>query len=53
MRRDFTYIDDLVESIVRLLPKVAVPNPDWNGLTPDPHPVLHRIEYIISETTVP
>lgn len=36
MRRDFTYVDDLVESIVRLLPKVAKPNKDWNGLEPDP-----------------
>lgn len=36
MRRDFTYIDDLIESIVRLLPKEAVPNKDWDGLKPDP-----------------
>ncbi len=36
MRRDFTYVDDLVESIFRLVPKIAKPNRDWNGLTPDP-----------------
>ncbi len=36
MKRDFTYIDDLVESIVRLMPKVAAPNKDWSGLNPDP-----------------
>jgi len=36
MRRDFTYIDDIVEGISRLLPKVATGNKDWNGMNPDP-----------------
>jgi UDP-glucuronate 4-epimerase len=36
MRRDFTYVDDLVESIVRLIPKPALPDVTWNGLTPNP-----------------
>lgn len=36
MRRDFTYVDDLVESVSRLVPKIATPNIDWKGLTPDP-----------------
>ena len=36
MRRDFTYVDDLVESVARLIPKIAQPNKNWNGLTPDP-----------------
>jgi UDP-glucuronate 4-epimerase len=36
MRRDFTYVDDLVESITRLIPKIATPNKNWNGLHPDP-----------------
>ncbi len=34
-RRDFTYIDDIVEGIIRTLDKVAAPNPDWSGLSPD------------------
>lgn len=34
-RRDFTYIDDIVEGIVRVLDKQAQPNPDWSGLSPD------------------
>lgn len=34
-RRDFTYIDDIVEGVIRTLDKVAVPNPDWNGDIPD------------------
>ena len=36
MRRDFTYIDDIVESIARLIPKPATPNEQWNGHNPDP-----------------
>lgn len=36
MKRDFTYVDDIVESITRLVPKVAEPNPEWDGAEPDP-----------------
>jgi UDP-glucuronate 4-epimerase len=36
MRRDFTYIDDIVEGVVRTLDRVAEPNPDWSGAAPDP-----------------
>lgn len=35
-RRDFTYVDDIVEGIVRTLDQIATPNPDWAGLQPDP-----------------
>ena len=35
-RRDFTYIDDIVEGILRTLDHVAAPNPDWTGTKPDP-----------------
>ncbi|HEX21901.1 MAG TPA: NAD-dependent epimerase/dehydratase family protein, partial [Chromatiales bacterium] len=35
-RRDFTYIDDIVEGVIRTLDRIATPNPDWNGDTPDP-----------------
>ena len=34
-RRDFTYIDDIVEGIIRVLDNVAEPNPEWNGKIPD------------------
>ncbi len=34
-RRDFTYIDDIVEGVVRTLDKVATPNPEWSGAEPD------------------
>ena len=36
MRRDFTYVDDIVESITRLVPTIARPNKNWNGMNPDP-----------------
>jgi len=36
MIRDFTYIDDIVEGIVRVLDRPARPNPEWNGDHPDP-----------------
>lgn len=36
MKRDFTYVDDIVEAIARLIPRVPAPNPGWNGLAPDP-----------------
>lgn len=35
-RRDFTYIDDIVEGIVRVLDSPARPNEDWDGASPDP-----------------
>jgi UDP-glucuronate 4-epimerase len=35
-RRDFTYIDDIVEGIVRVLDNPARINPDWSGAEPDP-----------------
>jgi UDP-glucuronate 4-epimerase len=35
-RRDFTYIDDIVEGVVRVLDQVATGNPDWDGDRPDP-----------------
>ena len=36
MKRDFTYIDDIVEGIVRVADRTAVVNPDWSGIQPDP-----------------
>jgi UDP-glucuronate 4-epimerase len=35
-RRDFTYVDDIVEGVIRTLDHVAVGNPGWSGLNPDP-----------------
>ncbi|MFC4807984.1 NAD-dependent epimerase [Paenibacillus sp. GCM10023250] len=36
MKRDFTYIDDIVESIVRLIPLAPKPDADWDGGRPNP-----------------
>lgn len=36
MRRDFTYIDDIVEGVVRISDRPAAANPDWQGEHPDP-----------------
>jgi len=34
-KRDFTYIDDIVEGVIRVLDRIPVPNPDWSGDNPD------------------
>ena len=36
MQRDFTYIDDIVEGVVRIAARPAQANPHWSGATPDP-----------------
>ncbi len=35
-RRDFTYVDDIAEGVVRAMDHVATPNARWNGEDPDP-----------------
>ncbi len=35
-RRDFTYIDDIVEGVIRTLDHTAAPNSAWSGMKPDP-----------------
>jgi UDP-glucuronate 4-epimerase len=35
-RRGFTYIDDIVEGVVRVLDRIPQPNPSWSGAAPDP-----------------
>lgn len=35
-RRDFTYVDDIVEGVIRVLDRPAEPNPQWSGDDPDP-----------------
>jgi len=34
-RRDFTYIDDIVEGVIRVLDRIPAPNPAWSGDAPD------------------
>jgi UDP-glucuronate 4-epimerase len=33
--RDFTYVDDIVEGVIRASDQIAAPNPDWDGANPD------------------
>jgi UDP-glucuronate 4-epimerase len=35
-QRDFTYVDDIAEGVVRVSERVAAPDPAWDGKTPDP-----------------
>ena len=54
MQRDFTYVDDIVEGIVRLLPQLPAPNADWNGASPDPgsSPAPYRLYNIGNHSPV-
>ncbi|MBR8826935.1 MAG: NAD-dependent epimerase [Gomphosphaeria aponina SAG 52.96 = DSM 107014] len=36
MRRDFTYIDDIIEGVVRIIDKTPQPNPNWSAFNPEP-----------------
>ena len=36
MRRDFTYVDDIIEGVMRVADRIAQPNADWSGEQPDP-----------------
>ncbi|MEX2381484.1 MAG: NAD-dependent epimerase [Opitutales bacterium] len=38
MQRDFTYIDDIVEGVLRTTDRIAEPSPEWTGAAPDPGP---------------
>lgn len=54
MERDFTYVDDIVEGIVRLLPTLPQPNPEWDGAAPDPgsSPAPYRLYNIGNHSPV-
>jgi UDP-glucuronate 4-epimerase len=36
MKRDFTYIDDIIEGVVRVIQRIPRPDPSWSGDQPDP-----------------
>ncbi len=36
MKRDFTYVDDVVEGVVRISDRIPEPDPTWNGAVPSP-----------------
>ncbi len=35
MQRDFTYIDDIIEGVVRVIDRIPTPDPSWSGHSPD------------------
>lgn len=53
-RRDFTYIDDIVEGVLRLTDKVATSNSDWDSANPDPatSPAPYRVYNIGSNRPI-
>ena len=54
MRRDFTYIDDIVRGVVRVADRVAEPDPAWDAAAPDPgtSPAPYRVYNIGNHTPV-
>jgi UDP-glucuronate 4-epimerase len=54
MERDFTYIDDIVEGIIRIVAKAPSPDPNWNGDHPNPasSSAPYRIYNIGSNTPI-
>jgi UDP-glucuronate 4-epimerase len=55
MVRDFTYVDDIVESLLRLLAKPAAPDPTFDTLTPNPSTswAPHRVFNIGNSNPIP
>jgi UDP-glucuronate 4-epimerase len=54
MRRDFTYIDDIVEGICRVIPRIPKANRQWDGSCPDPatSPGPYKVYNIGNNTSV-
>ena len=55
MRRDFTYIDDITEAVIRVADRAAEPNAAWDGAAPDPgtSKAPYRLYNIGNHTPVP
>jgi len=55
MKRDFTYIDDIIEGVVRVMDRIPEPDPHWNGDRPDPgsSPAPYRLYNIGNNNSVP
>jgi UDP-glucuronate 4-epimerase len=54
MQRDFTYIDDIINSLSRIIDVIPVGNPDWSGMDPKPSssPARYRIYNIGNNSPV-
>jgi UDP-glucuronate 4-epimerase len=55
MKRDFTYVDDIVEGVIQVNDRAAQPSPDWTGAAPDPHSsnAPYRVYNIGNNSPVP
>ena len=55
MERDFTYIDDIVDGIVRVMDRIPAGNPAWSAGSPDPasSPAPYRLYNIGNQSPVP
>lgn len=55
MKRDFTFVDDIVEGVIQVNDRAAQPNPDWSGAAPDPHSsnAPYRVYNIGNNSPVP
>ena len=55
MKRDFTYVDDIVEGVIRVLDRAAAPNPDYDAVKADPATsnVPYRVFNIGNNNPVP
>ena len=53
--RDFTYVDDIAEGVIRASDKIAAPSPDWDAMAPDPatSSAPYRIYNIGNSSPVP
>jgi UDP-glucuronate 4-epimerase len=53
-KRDFTYVDDIVDGVVRVLDRPAKPDPSWDGGNPDPasSPAPYRLYNIGSSRPI-
>lgn len=53
-KRDFTYVDDIAEGVIRTLDRAATPNPQWTGSAPDPatSPAPYRLYNIGNSNAV-
>ena len=52
MRRDFTYIDDIVQGVVRVSDRIAAPDPKWDGEDPGGSSAPYRVYNIGNHTPV-
>lgn len=46
MRRDFTYIDDIIEGVMRVMARIPQPDPAWDSAKPNPSTSTGAVAYL-------